>query len=108
MATAEEIKGIFPEMVNRLDPEKAGDIDALIQFDLSGDNGGLFWVKVADGNAETGEGSVENPTMTLKAAADDWYAVSTGQMNAMQAFMSGKIKIQGDMSIAMKMQSMFA
>lgn len=108
MATAEEIKGIFPEMVSRLIPEKADGVDALIQFDLSGDNGGLYWVKVADGKAESGNGSVDNPTMTLKATADDWYAVSTGQMNAMQAFMSGKIKIQGDMSIAMKMQTMFA
>lgn len=108
MATAEEIKGIFPEMVSRLIPEKADGVNALIQFDLSGDNGGLYWVKVADGKAESGNGSVDNPTMTLKATADDWYAVSTGQMNAMQAFMSGKIKIQGDMSIAMKMQTMFA
>lgn len=108
MATSEEIKSIFPEMVNRLVPEKANGIDALIQFDLSGDNGGLFWVKVENGTAESGEGSVDNPTMTLKASADDWFAVSTGQMNAMQAFMSGKIKIQGDMSIAMKMQTMFS
>lgn len=108
MATSEEIKSIFPEMVERLIPEKADGINAVIQFDLSGDNGGLYWVKVADGKAETGEGSADNPTMTLKAAADDWLAVSTGQMNAMQAFMSGKIKIQGDMSIAMKMQTMFA
>ena len=108
MATSEEIKGIFPEMVTRLIPEKADGVNALIQFDLSGDNGGLYWVKVENGTAESGDGAVDNPTMTLKASADDWFAVSTGQMNAMQAFMSGKIKIQGDMSIAMKMQTMFA
>lgn len=108
MATTEEIKSIFPEMVERLIPEKADGINAVIQFDLSGDNGGLYWVKVADGKAESGEGSIDNATMTLKSTADDWLAVSTGQMNAMQAFMSGKIKIQGDMSIAMKMQTMFA
>jgi putative sterol carrier protein len=46
--------------------------------------------------------------MTLKSAADDWYAVSSGKMNAMQAFMSGKIKIEGDMGMAMKLQTMFA
>ena len=108
MATAEEIKSIFPEMVTRLIPEKANGINATIQFDLSGDNGGLYWIKIADGTAESGNGAAGNPTMTLKASADDWFAVSTGQMNAMQAFMSGKIKIQGDMSLAMKMQTMFA
>jgi putative sterol carrier protein len=108
MATTEEIKSIFPEMVTRLIPEKAVGVDAILQFDLSGDNGGLYWVTVKDGQAESGEGNIDNPSMTLRASADDWFAVSTGQMNAMQAFMSGKIKIQGDMGIAMKMQTMFA
>ena len=108
MATSEEIKSIFPEMAARLIPEKAEGLNVLIQFDLSGDNGGLYWVKIADGKAQSGDGTVDNPSMTLKASADDWLAVSTGQLNAMQAFMSGKIKIQGDMGIAMKMQTMFA
>lgn len=108
MATTEEVKSIFPEMATRLIPEKAEGVNAAIQFDLSGDNGGLYWLKVSNGSAESGDGTIESPTMTLKAAADDWFAVSTGQMNAMQAFMSGKIKIQGDMGIAMKMQTMFA
>ena len=108
MATSDEIQSIFPEMVARLIPEKAEGVNVLIQFDLSGDNGGLYWVKIADGTAESGDGAADNPAMTLKASADDWFAVSTGQLNAMQAFMSGKIKIQGDMGIAMKMQTMFA
>ena len=45
--------------------------------------------------------------MTLKANADDWFAVATGQTNAMQAFMTGKLKILGDMGLAMKIQTMF-
>lgn len=108
MATADDVKGLFPAMVERLIPEKAAGINAIILFDLSGDNGGQFWVKVADGSAETGEGSINDPAMTVKAAADDWFAVATGQMNAMQAFMTGKIKILGDMGLAMKMQTIFA
>ncbi len=107
MATKEEIVGLFPQMVERFVPEKAEGVDAAIQFELSGDNGGNFWLKVQNGTAEAGEGTIENPKMTLKAAADDWYAVTTGQMNPMQAFMSGKIKIQGDMGLAMKLQTMF-
>ncbi len=108
MATAEEVKSIFPAMVERFIPEKADGLNAVILFDLSGDNGGLFWIKVADGSAEAGEGEFNNPAMTVKAAADDWFAVATGQMNAMQAFMTGKLKILGDMGLAMKMQTMFA
>ena len=107
MATAEEVRSLFPDMVAGFIPEKADGINAVILFDLSGDNGGQFWIRVADGAAESGEGPVEDPAMTLKASADDWFAVSTGQMNPMQAFMTGKIKILGDMSLAMRMQTMF-
>ena len=108
MATVEEVKGLFPAMVERFLPEKASGVQATILFDLSGDNGGFFWINVQDGKAEAGEGEVANADMTLKASADDWFAVTTGEMNPMQAFMTGKIKILGDMGLAMKMQTMFA
>lgn len=108
MPTNEEIAQIFPDMVSRFVPSKAEGVDAVIQFNLSGENGGLFWIKVSNGTCTSGVGEVENPRMTLKAAADDWYAVSTGKLNAMQAFMSGKLKIEGDMGMAMKLQTMFS
>lgn len=108
MPTSQEVAGIFTAMASRFIPAKAEGVNAVIQFNLSGDNGGLFWLKIADGKCESGEGQAETPKMTLKAAADDWHAVSTGKMNAMQAFMSGKLKIEGDMGIAMKLQTMFA
>ena len=108
MATADEVGSIFPAMVERLVPEKAAGLNATILFDLSGENGGQYWIRVADGSAETGVGAVDDPNMTLKAAADDWFAITTGEMNAMQAFMTGKVKILGDMGLAMKMQTMFA
>ncbi|GIL12496.1 MAG: hypothetical protein DWB42_00230 [Chloroflexi bacterium] len=108
MATREEIAQIFPTMANeRFVPSKAEGVNAIIQFNLSGENGGLYWLKIVEGVCTAGEGQAENPKMTLKAAADDWHAVSTGKINAMQAFMSGKLKIEGDMGLAMKMQTMF-
>ncbi len=107
MATREEVAQIFPTMCQRFIPSKAEGVNAIIQFNLSGENGGLYWIKVTDGACESGEGQAEAPKMTLKAAADDWHAVSTGKINAMQAFMSGKLKIEGDMGLAMKMQTMF-
>ncbi len=108
MPTNAEVAQIFPTMVQRFVPEKALGVNAVIQFDLSGANGGLYWVRVVDGRCEAGQGQAENPKMTLKASADDYYAVATGALNPMQAFMSGKIKVQGDMGLAMKLQTMFA
>jgi putative sterol carrier protein len=108
MATKEQIAGIFPQMVTRFLPEKAEGVNAIIQFDLSGDNGGQFWLRVSEGKIENGEGVSENPKLTIKAAADDYYNVVSGVTNAMQAYMGGKLKISGDMGLAMKFMGMFA
>lgn len=106
MATQQEVAQLFVKMAENFDPSKAEGVNATIQFDLSGDNGGLYWVKMSNGQAESGEGRVDNPNMTLKASANDWAAVVKGDLNAMQAFMSGKLKIQGDMGLAMKLQAL--
>lgn len=105
MPTASEISKMMAEKVS---PENAGDIDATIQFDLSGDDGGQFYLVIANGTAEAHEGTADSPKMTLKASTEDWYQVMTGEMKAMNAFMTGKIKITGDMGLAMKMQPMLS
>ena len=89
------------------DPGKAAGVDAIYQFELSGDGGGQFWVKVKDGTFETGDGVHDAPTITVSASAEDYIAVVNGDMNAMSAFMQGKIKIKGEMSLALKLQAMF-
>ena len=106
MATSEQIKDIFGTMVERFDPEKVAGIDAAIQFDLSGDGGGMYWLRIAPSGVQTGEGSVESPKMTLKASADDFATMIGGGLNPMQAFMTGKIKIQGDTGLALKLMPM--
>ena len=105
MATQEEINGIFPAMLDNFQADKAEGVNATIQFDLSGDNGGMYWVKINDGAVTNGTGDVE-ADMTVKAAADDFYGIATGETNPMQAFMMGKIKLD-DMGLGMKMIAMF-
>ncbi len=108
MAEAQAVRATFAGMVERFAPDKAGGLSANIAFNLSGDNGGLYWIKIADGAASTGEGSLASADMTVHASADDWFAVAIGDLNPMQAFMTGKLKVQGDMGLAMKMQTLFA
>lgn len=103
----EEIAVMFPKMAERFDSQKAGDLKANIQFDLSGENGGLYWLRITDGKCEAGIGQVENPRMTLRASAEDWVAVTEGVLDPIQAFIKGKIKIQGDTGLALRLQSIF-
>lgn len=103
MATQQEVAAVFSVMGDRFDAKKAEGVNATIQFDLSGENGGAYWIKIADSKLETGTGSIESPRMTLRATADDFYGMMTGSVNPMQAFMMGKIKIAGDSSLALKL-----
>ena len=98
---------VFKEMPNYFQSEKAGTTKGNVQFDLSGDNGGKWWIKIADGRAEAGQGEVESPNLTLIADAGDYVKIAMGQLDATAAFMSGKLKIKGDMGLAMKMASLF-
>ena len=87
--------------------DKAAGVDAVFQFDLSGDNGGQFWINVNDGSYTTGGGMHNAPTLTLTALADDYLKMVNGELSPMSAFMAGKIKIKGDMGLALKLQSIF-
>jgi len=87
--------------------DKASGVDAIIQFDLSGDDGGQFYIHINDGSMEIHDGMAESPKTTLVASAENYYKVATGELAAMPAVMSGKLKIKGDMGMAMKMQQMF-
>jgi putative sterol carrier protein len=98
---------VFEQMPEFVDPAKAGTTNATIQFDLTGDKGGKWWVKIHDGTAESGKGEVENPNLTLTADAADYVKISLGQLDGTAAFMQGKLKIKGDMGLAIKMPSMF-
>jgi putative sterol carrier protein len=108
MPTFTDIKEVFANMCQGFQAAKAGSDNALIQFDLAGDNGGKWWVKVANGTCETGTGEAPGKAdMTLLAASEDWLKVINGELNPMQGFMQGKIKVQGNMGLALKLQTWF-
>jgi putative sterol carrier protein len=98
---------VFEQMPTFFQADRAAGTNANIQFDLSGDQGGQWWIKIADGQATSGKGTVENPNLTLTADARDWVKIAFGQMDPTAAFMGGKLKIKGDMGLAIKFQSLF-
>ena len=99
---------VFDRMPEALIPEKAATTKAMVQFDLSGDQGGKWWVKIHDGTAESGKGDApDTPNLTLQADSGDWVKIMTGALDGTSAFMQGKLKIKGDMGLAIKMQTLF-
>jgi putative sterol carrier protein len=97
----------FDTMVTIFNPAAAGSMNKTLQWNITGEEAGMYALKIANGTCELIKGGVEKPDMTLTVADKDWLGIATGQINAMTAFTSGKLKIAGDMMLAMKLQQLF-
>ena len=82
---------------------KIKDINAVIQFVLTGDDGGDYYIDLKDGEFQVAKGKADNAKLTITQSVEDWRKVNSGELNPQMAFMSGKLKISGDMSLAMKL-----
>ncbi len=97
----------FALMGDRFDAGKAAGVKGSIQFNLTGEGGGQWVTHIADGACTVEPGATDAPTTTLTMSAEDFVGLVNGNVNAMAAFMQGKIKLQGDMGLAMKFQTIF-
>ena len=104
---ADSVEGFFTELSENFDASKAAGISATFQFDISGDNGGQWFVKVADNKAEVVKGEAESPDLTMSATDQNWQKIVSGELSGQTAFLTGRLKIRGDMSLAMKLQGVF-
>jgi putative sterol carrier protein len=88
-------------------PEKAQGVDAVIQFKFTGEEAGEWNATIKDGKVDVARGTHSSPKMTLTADSADYVKIFTGELDGMQAFMQGKIKLAGDLNLAMKLMQMF-
>jgi putative sterol carrier protein len=98
---------VFDSMRNSFQPAKAKGVHARYQWDLSGPQGGQWWIDVEDGKYKMGKGKIDNPNVTFVAKDKDWVAVSNGQMGGTWAYLTGRLKIRGDQGVARKLGEIF-
>jgi putative sterol carrier protein len=98
---------VFDSMRGSFQPAKAKGVHARYQWDLSGPQGGQWWIDVEDGKYKMGKGKIDNPNVTFVAKDKDWVAVSNGQMGGTWAYLTGRLKIRGDQGIARKLGEIF-
>ncbi len=95
-------------MMTRFNPAKAKGVNAVIQLKATGENAGDFYTTIIDGKATLSEGIAAQPTVTINVPANDWIDITTGKLDPARAFMTGKLKITGDLGLMMRFQTMFA
>lgn len=96
--TAKEMILKMPELFN---PEAAGDTDAVIQYNISEP----VYTVIKDGQMTAHEGVAENPTVAITMADDNLVKLFKRELNPMNAFMTGKLKIKGDMMLAQRLSN---
>ncbi len=101
------VAGVFERMEEFFQADAAGGVDVVFQFNISGPGGGDWHVIVNDKTCTVGEGAHDKPTTTLKMADDDFMAFVAGKLPAMQAYTSGKLKIEGDLMKSQLVEKLF-
>jgi putative sterol carrier protein len=101
-------KTVFEEQLPPRLKEKGDDvtkINAIYQFNITGNDGGNWWVDATKSGGEVGNGDKAEAKCTITMSDSDFVDMITGKLNGQMAFMTGKLKIKGDMSLAMKLGS---
>ncbi len=103
----ETVRGVFGRMPEFFQADAAGGVDVVFQFNISGAGGGDWHVIVKDNTCTVKDGAHGKPTTTLKMADEDFLALIAGKLPAMQAFTTGKLKIEGDLMKSQLVEKLF-
>jgi putative sterol carrier protein len=98
---------VFDGMRQSFQGEKAKGVHARYQWELSGPNGGEWWIDVNDGTYKMGKGKIDNPSVTFVTSDKNWVALSNGTLGGKWAFFTGRLKIRGSQSLARKLDEIF-
>lgn len=106
MTTAE----VFAQIQNRLEDKgtQLANSEGVYQFNLTGEDGGNWYISVQGLAFEVVQGTAPNPGVTVTMQASDFKALAEGTLNPMSAFMGGKLSVTGDMSLALKLQTLIS
>ncbi|MEI9939837.1 MAG: SCP2 sterol-binding domain-containing protein [Pseudomonadota bacterium] len=105
MSTAQEIMAVVGERL-AANKEAASAIGAIYKFVLEGDGGGT-WIMNLKGDATltSGDGPAD---CTLAMSAEDGVALFEGKVSGEQLFFANQLRVEGDMSLALRLQSLLA
>ena len=101
------VKDVFDRMPGAFQADQAVGVDVVFQYDISGPEGGSWHVIIKDGTCEVAEGSHGSPTTTLKMGDEDFVKMIGGELNPMNAYTGGKLKIEGDVMKSQLIEKLF-
>ena len=101
---AQSVREFFETLEGRIEASKTAGMTNSFVFNIDG--AGTWKVDVDDGNVSVTEGGGEGDA-TISASEDTFRQIAEGDLNATTAYMTGKLKVKGDLGAAMKLQRLF-
>src|SRR5579863_7920635 len=100
------INELFEGMPAALNAQAAAGMNKTFQWNITGDEAGVWAFKIVDGAGELIPDGVANPDITITVSGKDWISITEGKLDPTTAFMTGRVKIAGDMMLAMRLQQL--
>ncbi len=101
------VSDVFDSMPDSFVADAAAGVEVVFQYNISGDGGGDWFCDIKDGTCNIESGTHEKPTCTLKMESGDFLDLMNGKLPAMQAYTSGKLKIEGDIMKSQLLEKLF-
>ncbi|MBV9692016.1 MAG: SCP2 sterol-binding domain-containing protein [Ktedonobacteraceae bacterium] len=101
------IAELFEMLPARLNHEAAAGMNKTLQWNITGDEPGVWAFQIVNSVGQLIPGGVEKPDVTFTTSGKDWIAIAEGRLDGMKAFLTGKLKMTGDMMLAMKVSQLF-
>ncbi len=98
---------IFDAMPKNFNSAAAAGMTKSFQWNITGEQAGVWAFKVINGVGELVPHAVEKPDVTFTISDKDWIALIEGKLDAQSAFFSGQLKIAGDMGLALRVPQLF-
>ena len=102
------MRDLIAGMAMVFDPQAAGDLEAVIQFKVTGDDAGDYHLDIAPGQCKAYAGKHPHPTLTVNTPSDVWMAISRSEMDGAAAMMTGKYSVKGDLGLLMRFDKLFS
>lgn len=87
--------------------EAADGLSAVIQFDVTGEEPGIYHLSISKGECQFHSGPAEAPALTITTPSDIWLKISRGELSGQDALMQGLYEANGDLSLMLKMDDLF-
>jgi putative sterol carrier protein len=100
-------KQVMAEFMNRFQPDAAEGMEAVYQLSLTGEEGGIWHLTIADQKCRLSEGPAAKSDVSITMSAQDWGELIAGRLDGFSAYLSGRIQLDGNFALVMQLQPLF-